>query len=88
MSVSIKDHELKQEELMDSFIQLIAQTIDDKSAYTGGHCNRVPELGLMLVDEVVKDENTFRDFSFKSSAEYREFKISAWLHDCGKNYYP
>jgi len=84
MSVSIKDHERKQEELMDSFIQLIAQTIDDKSAYTGGHCNRVPELGLMLVDEVVKDESTFRDFSFKSSAEYREFKISAWLHDCGK----
>ena len=36
MSVSIKDHELKQEELMDSFIKLIAQTIDDKSAYTGG----------------------------------------------------
>jgi HD-GYP domain-containing protein (c-di-GMP phosphodiesterase class II) len=84
MSVAIKDHELKQQELMDSFIQLIAQTIDDKSAYTGGHCNRVPELGLMLVDEVVKDKSTFKDFSFKTPDEYREFKISAWLHDCGK----
>lgn len=84
MSVAIKDHELKQQELMDSFIQLIAQTIDDKSAYTGGHCNRVPELGLMLVNEVVKDNSTFKDFSFKSNDEYREFKISAWLHDCGK----
>ena len=50
----------------------------------GGHCNRVPELGLMLVDEVVKDEGTFNDFSFKTAAEYREFKVSAWLHDCGK----
>ncbi|WP_019027491.1 HD domain-containing phosphohydrolase [Colwellia piezophila] len=84
MSVAIKDHELKQQELMDSFIQLIAQTIDDKSAYTGGHCNRVPELGLMLIDEVVKDTDTFKHFSFKSDDEYREFKISAWLHDCGK----
>ena len=84
MSVAIKAHELKQQELMDSFIQLIAQTIDDKSAYTGGHCHRVPELGLMLVNEVIKDNNTFKDFSFKSDDEYREFKISAWLHDCGK----
>ncbi|TYK64747.1 HD domain-containing phosphohydrolase [Colwellia echini] len=84
MSVAIKDHELQQQELMDSFIKLIAQTIDDKSAYTGGHCNRVPELGLMLVDEVVKDDNTFKDFAFESDDAYREFKISAWLHDCGK----
>lgn len=84
MSLAIKDHELKQQELMDSFIQLIAQTIDDKSAYTGGHCNRVPELGLMLVDAVIEDEGNFKDFSFKSADEYREFKISAWLHDCGK----
>ena len=84
MSVSIKNHELKQQELMDSFIKLIAQTIDDKSAYTGGHCNRVPELGLLLVDVVIKDDNHFKDFTFKSEDEYREFKISAWLHDCGK----
>jgi len=84
MSLAIKEHELKQQELMDSFIQLIAQTIDDKSAYTGGHCNRVPELGLMLVDAVVEDEGNFKHFTFKSTDEYREFKIAAWLHDCGK----
>lgn len=84
MSNAIKSHELKQQELMDSFIQLIAQTIDDKSAYTGGHCHRVPELGLMLVNEVVNDKNTFKDFTFNTDDEYREFKISAWLHDCGK----
>jgi HD-GYP domain-containing protein (c-di-GMP phosphodiesterase class II) len=85
MSLAIKDHELKQQELMDSFIELIAQTIDDKSAYTGGHCNRVPELGIMLVNAAAAcTSDKFNDFSFKSEDEYREFKISAWLHDCGK----
>ncbi len=41
MSNAIKNHEQKQQQLQDSFIQLIAQTIDDKSPYTGGHCNHV-----------------------------------------------
>jgi hypothetical protein len=48
MVKAIQAHELAQRELMDSFIKLIAQAIDDKSAYTGGHCERVPELALML----------------------------------------
>ena len=48
MVASIQAHELAQRKLMDSFIELIAQAIDDKSAYTGGHCERVPELALML----------------------------------------
>lgn len=85
MSSSIKDHEKKQEELMDSFIQLIAQTIDDKSPYTGGHCNRVPELGIMLADAAAaSNTEALKDFNFKTPAQYREFKIAAWLHDCGK----
>ena len=85
MSYAIKDHEKKQQELMDSFIKLIAQTIDDKSPYTGGHCNRVPELGIMLADAAAaSDDGPFNSFSFKTPEQYREFKISAWLHDCGK----
>ncbi|MBU2870872.1 HD domain-containing phosphohydrolase [Colwellia sp. E2M01] len=84
MSESIENHVKKQEALMDSFIQLIAQTIDDKSPYTGGHCNRVPDLGMLLVKAAEKDTNHFKDFSFKSRDEWREFKVSAWLHDCGK----
>ena len=85
MSYAIKDHEVKQQELMDSFIKLIAQTIDDKSPYTGGHCNRVPELGIMLADAAAaSDDAPFNEFSFETPDQYREFKISAWLHDCGK----
>ena len=45
---AIRAHELAQRKLMDSFIELIAEAIDDKSAYTGSHCERVPELAMML----------------------------------------
>jgi len=74
-----------QENLMDSMIQLIAGAIDTKSPYTGGHCARVPELAIMLAQEACKAEDgTLAEFSFKSDAEWREFRIGAWLHDCGK----
>lgn len=85
MSSSIKAHEENQKELMESFIKLIAQAIDDKSPYTAGHCNRVPELGLMLAQAVEQSEQApFKDFKFHSADEHREFRIAAWLHDCGK----
>jgi len=37
-----------EKELLEAFIRLIAGAIDAKSPYTGGHCQRVPELTLML----------------------------------------
>ena len=36
------------EELFESFINLINLAIDEKSHYTGGHCQRVPALTMML----------------------------------------
>lgn len=85
MSSAIQHHEKSQIELMDAFIQLIAQTIDDKSPYTGNHCKRVPDLGLSLANAAAESNSPpFKDFSFKSEEEYREFKTAAWLHDCGK----
>ncbi|CDK97385.1 conserved protein of unknown function [Magnetospirillum gryphiswaldense MSR-1 v2] len=74
-----------QEELMDSMIKIIAGAIDAKSPYTGGHCERVPELALMLAEEAGKvDNGPLADFAFTTEEEWREFKIGAWLHDCGK----
>jgi HD-GYP domain-containing protein (c-di-GMP phosphodiesterase class II) len=85
MAVSIRKHEQEQRELMEAFIKLIAGAIDQKSPYTGGHCERVPELALMLADAAVaSDVPPFNDFSFASEEEHREFRIAAWLHDCGK----
>ena len=38
--------------LFESFIKLIATAIDKKSEYTGGHCERVPVITMMLTDAV------------------------------------
>ncbi|MCG9719954.1 HD domain-containing phosphohydrolase [Shewanella sp. Isolate7] len=85
MAESIRQHEQDHKALMDAFIKLIAQAIDDKSPYTAGHCNRVPELGLMLAEYAAKsDLPAFKEFRFKNADEHREFRIAAWLHDCGK----
>ncbi|WP_417346775.1 HD domain-containing phosphohydrolase [Ferrimonas sp.] len=85
MSAAIAEHEAQQQRLMDSFIEVIAQTIDDKSPYTGGHCYRVPELGLMLAREAsISQKEVFSAFSIKDKDKHREFKLAAWLHDCGK----
>lgn len=85
MAGAIKMHEQEQRDLIEAFIHLIASAIDHKSPYTGGHCERVPELALMLVDAAAASTApAFKDFRFKSDDEYREFRIAAWLHDCGK----
>ena len=73
-----------QEELIESIIRLIAGAIDAKSAYTGGHCERVPEIGAMLAKAACEsNEGIFADFDL-TEEEWREFRIAAWLHDCGK----
>lgn len=85
MARSIKTHEKAQENLMESFIKLIASAIDEKSPYTGGHCERVPELASMLASEANKsEEGIFKKFHFKNENAWREFRIAALLHDCGK----
>jgi HD-GYP domain-containing protein (c-di-GMP phosphodiesterase class II) len=71
----------QQKELLDSFIKILAVAIDAKSPYTGGHCERVPEIAIMLAKKASEDENF--DFELDSKKE-REISIAAWLHDCGK----
>ena len=70
--------------LFESFVELIAEAIDQKSPYTGGHCRRVPELTMMLAQAAI-DVNTgpLKDFSLNEK-EFYELKIAGWLHDCGK----
>lgn len=85
MSSSIASHQRSQQELLDAFIRLIAQAIDDKSPYTGSHCERMPELAMMLAEAVDKDQcGVYRNFKFTDDAQWRQFQIAAWLHDCGK----
>ena len=70
--------------LFESFIQLIATAIDKKSPYTGGHCERVPEITMLLADAVEKTKvGKYADFSMNEDERY-ELYIAGWLHDCGK----
>lgn len=85
MVSSIETHEVQQRNLMDSFIQLIAQAIDEKSPYTASHCARVPELALMLAAQASESSAPpFKKFRLETQDQWREYQIAAWLHDCGK----
>jgi HD-GYP domain-containing protein (c-di-GMP phosphodiesterase class II) len=72
------------ERLFESFIQLINVAIDEKSPYTGGHCERVPVLTMMLA-EAVNDtrQGPLADFGMTDQDRY-ELRIAGLLHDCGK----
>lgn len=73
-----------QKKLFDSFIKVIASAIDAKSPYTGGHCERVPELARMLAEAAQADtDGPFKDFALNDD-EWNELRVGAWLHDCGK----
>lgn len=70
--------------LFDAFIQLIADAIDEKSPYTGGHCRRVPVLTMMLADAAHESERgALREFRLSDNDRY-QLEVAAWLHDCGK----
>jgi len=72
------------EELFESFINLMNTAIDEKSPYTGGHCQRVPQLTMMLAEAVNEvDEGPLASFSMNDKDRY-ELKIAGLLHDCGK----
>jgi HD-GYP domain-containing protein (c-di-GMP phosphodiesterase class II) len=72
------------EELFESFINLINLAIDEKSPYTGGHCQRVPALTMMLADAVnATTDGPLASFTMTDRDRY-ELKIAGLLHDCGK----
>jgi HD-GYP domain-containing protein (c-di-GMP phosphodiesterase class II)/HAMP domain-containing protein len=70
--------------LFEGLIGLTVTALDEKSAYTGGHCRRVPILAELLADAVCRtEEGVFARFEF-SPAERYELRIAALLHDFGK----
>jgi HD-GYP domain-containing protein (c-di-GMP phosphodiesterase class II) len=72
------------EELFESFINLINLAIDEKSPYTGGHCQRVPELTMMIAEAAdAVGEGPLAGFHMSERDRY-ELKIAGMLHDCGK----
>lgn len=72
------------EDLFESFIGMINAAIDDKSPYTGGHCERVPILTMLLAEAASRTETgPLKDFVMTDKDRY-ELKIAGLLHDCGK----
>ena len=72
------------EQLFESFIGLINLAIDEKSHYTGGHCQRVPILTMLLAEAVnATREGPLADFHMSEKDRY-ELKIAGLQHDCGK----
>ncbi len=85
-AISIETRQLikAQKDLLESLIQLVASAIDAKSPYTGGHCQRVPELTKMLAQAACAAESgPYRDFNLNAE-EWEAVHIASWLHDCGK----
>ena len=86
LSVAIETRNLieGQRKLFDAVIRVLADTIDAKSPYTGGHCERVPQLAEALMQRLCDArEGPFASVAM-TEAEMYEFRLGAWLHDCGK----
>ena len=72
------------ERLFEALISLINTAIDEKSPYTGGHCERVPALTSLLADAVARTTvGPMAEFAMSEMDRY-ELKIAGLLHDCGK----
>lgn len=73
-----------QKAMVDATIRMVADAIDAKSPYTGGHCTRVPELTFMLARAACdKTDGPFARYALDEE-EWEALYIAGWLHDCGK----
>ena len=82
MSQIIEEYQAQQKQMTALFIKQIAQAIDDKSPYTFGHANRVPELGLMLAKASLKSDSPA--FELANEEMLNEFSSNVWSHHYGK----
>ena len=72
------------EALFESFVQVMATAIDERSPYTGGHIRRVAELTIGVAKEVnVCDNGPLKTVRFTDD-ELNELRIAGWMHDIGK----
>jgi HD-GYP domain-containing protein (c-di-GMP phosphodiesterase class II) len=86
LAVAIETRQLieAQRRLFESITHILADAIDAKSPYTGGHCERVPKLAILLADRMEAEfAGPYADFHLDDD-EREAFRLAAWLHDCGK----
>ncbi|HAT29747.1 MAG TPA: phosphohydrolase [Janthinobacterium sp.] len=72
------------EELLEALVKLINIGIDEKSPYTGRHCQFVPLLTMLLAEAVhATGSGPLADFRM-TEGDRRELWMAGLLHDCGK----
>jgi HD-GYP domain-containing protein (c-di-GMP phosphodiesterase class II) len=75
---------LQLEKLLEALVNLINIGIDEKSPYTGRHCQYVPELTMMLAEAAHQTaDGALADFRM-TEADRKELWFAGLLHDCGK----
>jgi HD-GYP domain-containing protein (c-di-GMP phosphodiesterase class II) len=72
------------EELLEALVNLINIGIDEKSPYTGRHCQFVPILTMMLAEAVhATQDGPLAQFCM-TDGDRKELWLAGLLHDCGK----
>lgn len=75
---------LQLEKLFEALVNMINIGLDEKSPYTGRHCQMVPELTMMLAEAVHRtDKGPLAKFNM-TDADRKELWLAGLLHDCGK----
>jgi len=72
------------EALFDAFLQTIASAIEEKTAYTAGHVQRVAELTVAIADEISEEDTGIWEHIRFTEDELKELRLAAWMHDVGK----
>ena len=72
------------EHLFESFVEVMATAIDEKSPITGGHIRRVANLTMVMAEELHKnDKPPFQNVHF-TPEKFHELRVASWMHDIGK----
>jgi hypothetical protein len=70
--------------LFESFVEVMATAIDEKSPITGGHIRRVANLTMVMAEELHKSNKPpFQNAHF-TSEKFHELRVASWMHDIGK----
>ncbi|MBM3279410.1 MAG: GAF domain-containing protein [Candidatus Handelsmanbacteria bacterium] len=72
------------ERLFDSFVEVMATAIDERSPYTGGHIRRVAEMAMAVAHAVNTCQEGPLGARQFSEDELNELRIASWMHDIGK----
>jgi HD-GYP domain-containing protein (c-di-GMP phosphodiesterase class II) len=71
-------------DLLQGVMRLIAEAIDAKSSYTGGHCRRVPQIATRLARAAHAIESGPLAAYRLDASGWEALQMGAWMHDCGK----